>query len=103
MKKYITVNVQRVNNATIVVSGVNVQLDNFPITEIPYYEGVTRTEPFLGIIFNIYDIRQTDILTDTVNIDPVTNTNYQYRVIDIPAEFPDMHMEVKIDIFRGSV
>lgn len=104
MSKDIFVNVQRVNTSTSVLSNIYMQLDNDPITETLYYEGVAPVERFTAYTLGIYDIRQTDILIDTTNIDPVTSTNYKYRVISIPEPFPmDGHMEVSVDLLRGGI
>ncbi len=103
MSKDIFVNVQRVNTSINVLSNLYVQLDNEPISEVLYYEGVAPVERFTAYTLGTYDIRQTDILVDTTNIDPVTTTNYRYRVISIPEFFPDNHGEMLVDLFRGSV
>lgn len=103
MSKYIYVNVQRVDASTPVISNIFMQLDNAPQSETLYYEGVAPVERFNAYTMGIYDIRQTDILTDTVNIDPVTNSNYKYRVTNIPETFFDGHMEIDLDLWRGNV
>ncbi len=112
MSKDITINVQRANGTSPVLTNIGgVQLDNRAIpNEVLYYEGVASREMFDAYITGIYDIRQTDILTEVSNanplissIDPVTGTNYQYRVISIPETFPDNHMEFTIDLLRGGV
>lgn len=103
MSKYIYVDVRRANTQGTAVSNVYLQLDNLPLSETLYYEGVAPVERFTGYTTGIYDIRQTDILTDTNNVDPVTNTNYQYRVITIPEPFLDGHMEMNMDLFRGGM
>jgi hypothetical protein len=102
MSKYIYVNVQRVNGSMPVLSGIRMQLDNIDLSEELYYEGVAPVERFAAYAFGIYDIRQTDILMDTTNIDPVTNTNYRYRVISIPESF-FFHTEMTLDLLRGSM
>lgn len=103
MSKDIFVNVQRVNASSPAISNVYMQLDNLPLSEVLYYEGVAPVERFTAYTLGVYDIRQTDILIDTTNIDPVTATNYRYRVITVPEPFPDQHMEMDVDLFRGSV
>jgi hypothetical protein len=103
MSKDIYVNVQRVNATDPALSNVYMQLDNLPLSEVLYYEGVAPVEPFAAYTLGIYDIRQTDILIDTANIDPATNANYRYRVISVPEPFPDFHMELNLDLLRGSM
>lgn len=103
MSKDIFVNVQRVNTSTNVLSNIYMQLDNEPQNEMLYYEGVAPVEHFTAYTLGIYDIRQTDILIDNTNVDPVTNSNYKYRVISIPEPFPmDGHMELLCDLLRGT-
>lgn len=103
MSKDIWVNVQRVDAPSPAISNVYMQLDNVPVSEVLYYEGVAHVEHFSAYTLGIYDIRQTDILTDTTNIDPVTTTNYRYRVITIPEPFPDQHMELTVSLLRGGM
>ncbi len=104
MSKDIVVNVQRVNASVPVINNVSLQLDNLPTSEVLYYEGVAPVERFTAYSqLGIYDIRQTDLLIDTVNIDPKTATNYQYRVVTIPESFPDQHMELVCDLYRGGM
>lgn len=103
MSKDIVVNVQRVNAAMPAISNISMQFDNLPVSEVLEYEGAARVERFSVYILGIYDIRQTDILIDTKNTDPVTATNYRYRVIDIPEPFPDFHMQLTADLLRGSM
>jgi len=89
MSRDIVVNVQRVNALTPAINNVSLQLDNLPLSEVLYYDGVAPVERFTAYAqMGTYDIRQTDLLTDTVNIDPKTSTNYQYRVVSIPEAFP---------------
>ncbi len=104
MSKDIVVNVQRANAGSPAISNVPLQLDNLPLTaEVLYYEGVTHVEHFEAYAIGMYDIRQTDILIDIVNVDPVTAAKYRYRVISIPESFPDNHMELTVSLLRGSV
>lgn len=103
MSRDIFVNVQRVNTSTNAMSNIYMQLDNEPVSEMLYYEGVTPVERFTAYTLGIHDIRQTDILIDVTNIDPITSTNYKYRVISIPEPFPmDGHMELLCDLLRGT-
>lgn len=103
MSRDIIVNVQRVGAGGPAISNVYLQLDNIPTPEVLYYEGVAPIERFSAYALAIYDVRQTDILTDVINIDPKTSTNYQYRVTSIPEPFPDGHMELTCDLLRGGV
>lgn len=103
MSKDITVNVMRVGGSTPAISDVYMQLDELPVPEIIYYEGVSPVERYTAYTLAIYDIRQHDRLTDTVNIDTETGTNAQYRVTSIPEPFPDGHMEMTCDLLRGGV
>lgn len=103
MSKDIYVDVQRVNASTPAITNVYMQLDNLPLSDVLYYEGVAPVERFTAYTLGVYDIRQTDILTDRTNIDPVTGTNYRYRVFTVPEFFPDGHGELGVDLYRGSV
>lgn len=108
MSKDIYVNVRRATSPAVVASNVLLQLDHLPVAELLYYDGVAPVERFVAYApQGIYDIQQTDILTDVsptgTVIDPKTGTNYQYRVISIPEPFPDQHMELVCDLYRGSV
>ena len=107
MSKYIYANIRHVNDKVSYVTNVYMQLDNLPVPETLYYEGVSPVERYAGYITGIYDAWQTDIVTEMSNadprissVDPVTNTNYQYRVISIPESFPDSHMELVADLYR---
>jgi hypothetical protein len=103
MSRDIYVDVQRANASIPAVTNVYMQLDNLPLSEVLYYEGVAPVERFTAYTLAVYDIRQTDIVTDRTNIDPVTGTNYRYRIITIPEAFPDQHMEMNVDLLRGGV
>ncbi len=103
MSRDIVVNVQRVGDSAPAISNVYLQLDNIPTPEILYYEGVAPIERFAAYTLGIYDLRQTDILTDVLSIDPKTGTNYQYRITSIPEPFNDGHMELTCDLLRGGV
>lgn len=104
MSKDIFINVQRVNTSVNALSNIYMQLDNEPISEMLYYEGVAPLERFTAYTLGIYDIRQTDILIDANNLDPVTSANYKYRVVSIPEPFAmDGHMEMLVDLLRGGV
>lgn len=104
MSKDIFVNVQRVNGTAPVLTSVYMQIDNLDVSETLYYEGVAPVERFIAYALGIYDIRQTDILIDNSNIDPVTSTYYRYRVISLPEPFAlDQHMEMTVDLLRGGV
>lgn len=106
MSRDIVVNVQRVNGTQPAVKNVPLQLDNLPVpAEVLYYEGVTHVEHFEVYVLGIYDIRQTDILTETntSTVDPQTGTAYRYRVISISEPFPDNHMEATISLLRGGM
>jgi hypothetical protein len=101
MSRDILVNVQRVNASAPFLTNIAVQLDNREMSEVLYYEGVAPVERFDAYVYGIYDnIRQTDLLIDTINIDSVTSTNYKYRIINISEPFPDYHMELIVDLFR---
>ncbi len=103
MSKDVYVNVQRVGASTPAINNVYMQLDNLPIADMLYYEGVAPVERFEAYTLWTYDIRQTDILIDTTQRDVVTGTSYHYRVISIPETFPDQHMELECDLIRGGV
>lgn len=102
MTKYITVNVTHANASFPALTGIDLQLDNLPMSETLYYEGDTPIERFMAYTQWIYDIRQNDVFMDTKNVDPVTNTNYRYRVIDIPEPSPMQNMRMTCDLLRGS-
>lgn len=99
MSKDITVSVQRAG--TTVLSGVALQVDNMSAQEASYGGG-SPYERFMAYTTATYDIRQADLLVDSLNIDPKTNKNYQYRVINIPEFYPDAHGELVLDLYRGN-
>lgn len=104
MSQDIYINVQRVNSSTSINNTpIHVQKDNRDVPEVLYYEGVSPVERFDMYVYGIYDIRLTDILIDTQNIDPITQTYFRYRVTGMPASYPDLHMECIADLLRGSV
>jgi hypothetical protein len=102
MSTDITVNVFRAGSVTPTISNIYIQKDNLSVQEASYYGGASPYERFSFYTLATYDIRQTDLLIDTVNIDPKTTKNYQYRVINIPEFFPDMHGELVVDLVRGT-
>jgi hypothetical protein len=79
-----------------------VQIDNMSMAEAAYYGGASPYQRFAMYTTAIYDLRQEDLLIDTKNIDPKTNTLTQYRVISQPETFPDSHMELAADKVRGT-
>lgn len=103
MPKYITVDVTHANASSPALTGIALQLDNMPVSEVLYYEGDTHIERFRAYTQWIYDIRQNDLFTDVSNIDPVTSTNYRYRVIDIPESSPTQNMRMTCDLLRGGM
>lgn len=103
MSRDIYVNVTRVGATTPALTNIYMQLDNTPVSELLYYEGVGPVERFTAYTLWTYDIRQTDIITDTTNIDSKTGKNFQYRIITIPEPFPDGHMEMECDLLRGGM
>lgn len=78
-----------------------VQIDNMSQQEAAYYGGAAPYQRYSIYSTVVYDIRQEDLLVDTLNINPKTGALKQYRVINDPEAFPDLHMEFIVDLVRG--
>ena len=89
-------------DGTLVYSNVYMQLDNMTDQEAAYYGGVAPYERYMAYPLSQYIIGQSYSLIDRNNIDPKTNKNYIYRVINIPRPFPDNHEEIVCDLVRGT-
>lgn len=100
MSRDIYVKVQRAG--VQVYPKVYLQLDNLSVQEASYYGGVAPYQRFQCYALTILDLRQGDLLVDLSNVNPVTGTNTQYRIINIPEPFPDSHMELVVDLVRGT-
>jgi hypothetical protein len=101
----ITVTVKRGGTAVAGIPELDVQLDNAGSpgsTEANYNGGVQPFMRFDAYVYGNWDLRQSDLFVDTVNMDPDTGTYKQYRVVNIPENFPDFHVECLVDLMRGS-
>jgi hypothetical protein len=97
------VTVKRGGSPVANIPPVSVQVDLLSQMESSYYGGSAPYMRYSIYTFGVYDIRQEDLLVDTVNIDPKTNTNKQYRVINDPdTEQFVSHVEIIADRVRGT-
>jgi hypothetical protein len=84
------------------VKPLRVQLDSMNPQQASYYGGAAPYFRYAAYILSpMFDIRQQDLLVDTVNSDPKTQTNKQYRIINDPEWFPDGHYELVVDRSDG--
>lgn len=83
-------------------ASIYAQLDNLSQQEASYFGGAAPYERFDFYTLGNYDIRQFDLLINLNDIDPLTTAYFQYRVISIPEPFPDNHIELIVDIYRGN-
>ena len=95
------VTVKRGGTAVASIPAFSVQIDNMSQQEASYYGGDAPYMRYAIYARMLYDVRQEDLLVDTVNIDPKTGAKKQYRVINDPEAFPDLHMEIVADRVRG--
>lgn len=95
------VTVKRGGQPVSTIPAFYVQIDNMSQQESAYYGGAAPYQRYAIYPLAVYDIRQEDLLVDTVNIDPKTGTYKQYRVINDPEPFPDQHLEIVADRYRG--
>jgi hypothetical protein len=80
------------------------QIDSMSQQEAQYYGGSGPYFRSMAYILANLDIRYGDYLIDAQNIDPLTHTNYTYKVINDPSvdSYPDSHMELVIDRIVGT-
>lgn len=64
----------------------------------PYFSFWMRTR---GPIPSTWVIRQSDLMTDTRNIDPLTNANTVYRVAGDPSPYWKSYWRIPVELFRG--
>src|SRR5258708_2876809 len=104
MSIYIFANVTR---ATLPVStvAIEVQLDLMTQQQAAAYGGAQSGEgPYFrywGETWDYITFLQGDLLTDTSNIDPLTNALKKYRIIGDPDPYPDGHTEIVVDRVIG--
>lgn len=80
-----------------------VQIDEVSETMAGYYDNAHPYDVFKAIIrYTTFAFHRQDLITDTVNIDPVTNTHTLYRVVGQPRPYPDGHVEMIVNRFAGS-
>lgn len=96
------VTVKRGGSPVNTIPAFYVQIDNMSQQEASYFGGSAPYQRYAIYSLVVYDIRQEDLLVDTVNIDPKTSTYKQYRVINDPEAFPDGHVEFVVDRVRGT-
>lgn len=97
MSIYTTINVTRGSSNTAIATGIpNVQIDNASETLGAYYD---QKHPYdLYHVFIRYTtavFARGDLITDTVNVDPLTNANAIYRVAGPVRTYPDGHVEMR--------
>ena len=96
------VTVKRGGSPVATIPPFYVQIDNMGQAEAAYYGGAAPYQRYSIYATAIYDLRQEDLLVDIKNTDPKTNALKQYRIINDPEPFPDMHMEMVADRVRGT-
>ena len=96
------VTVKRGGSPVTSIPAFSVQIDNMSQAEAAYYGGAAPYQRYAIYLLAVYDLRQEDLLIDTKNIDPKTGTFKQYRIINDPEPFPDLHMEIVADRYRGT-
>lgn len=96
------VTVKRGGKTVEAIPAFPVQIDNMSQQESAFYGGAAPYQRYSIYSTVIYDVRQEDLLVDTQNINPKTGALKQYRVINDPEAFPDLHMEFVVDLYRGT-
>jgi hypothetical protein len=85
---------------------IAVQLDLMNQQDARAYGGASSGEgPFFrynGYTLDSITLAQGDLLTDTVNVDPLTGVKKRYRVIGDPEFFIDNHWEIVVDRVIGT-
>lgn len=105
MSDDIIVNASRNTNQLSNAQSLALQLDNMSQQEAAYYGGAGPYQRFYGyftFLSTQVQLRQNDLLVDLYNQDPNTNYHKQYRIINIPERFPDNHVELVLDLIRGT-
>lgn len=99
MGVHTTVTITRASVPVNITPNPTVQIDTMSQEEASYYGGTGQhfrydiyMQPLSPMV--PYDIRFHDLLTDTTNIDPLTNNLMDYRVINVPEPFSDGHLEI---------
>ncbi len=97
-----TLNVIRPNTSGILATLYQCQIDEASEMMGAYYNSAHPYDVFeIYVDGTTFVFQRGDLLTDTVNIDPLTSTYVAYRVVGNPAPFPDMHVELKANRFVG--
>lgn len=85
---------------------IAVQISNMKVEEASYFSGA---EPYFRFWMNIrgaapltLDFRQSDLFTDTQNIDPNTNAHTVYRVAGAPSRYLQSNYHVPLELYRGT-
>lgn len=103
MSEDITVTHKR--NGIPLKAGIALQLDNRESVEQNYYTGAQPIFRFDGYVLGPKSLgfRQSDLLVDLNDIDPITNIATEYRIVNLPEFFSmDQHWELLLDWNRGS-
>jgi len=77
------------------------QLDNMSAQEAAYHGGQAPYFRFAAYSLTSVALEQSDLLQDEANVDPKTGADVKYRVINIPEDFPDGHVELVLDRVFG--
>lgn len=103
MTIYAFANVTRPNTAGTLLPNQSVQIDEVSWEMGAYYNQSHPYDVFKVIIrYSIFGFQRNDLLTDTVNIDPLTSALAAYRVVGFPRRYPDGHWELYVNRFAGS-
>lgn len=99
MSEDITVKVVRKQSQ--VYTNVALQLDKMSNVEAATYGGAAPFYRYMAYATQTLTILPDDVLTDLVNIDPITQTNVIYTAVSEGENFPDQHVEIVVDKVRG--
>jgi hypothetical protein len=95
--------VKRAGSVITSIPAFPAQVDLMSQVEASYYGGAAPYQRYRIFTTGTYDIRQEDLLTDSLHIDPKTNAAKQYRVVNDPdTELFQTHNEIVADRYRGT-
>jgi len=95
--------VKRGGSLVTSIPAFSAQVDLMSQVEAAYYGGAAPYMRYSIYTVGVYDIRQEDLLIDSLHIDPKTNAPKQYRVVNDPdTELFQVHQEIVADRYRGT-
>lgn len=103
MTVYAFANVTRPSGGGTLLANQPVQIDEVSWEMGAYYNQSHPYDVFKCFIrYSPFAFQREDLITDTVNIDPLTSALAAYRVVGLPRRFPDGHWELYMNRFAGS-